>query len=155
MATLTVRPDDEIYQFDSKWLGPDEYTLPIQARYVAWGTWLVCFLLAAVVIIPLGASGPGGVLGSVLWSLAVSIVAARAVMLVVDHERPLRTLPALFSAEFRAALNSARRDERPILLDASKVRVRGRPPRHMRVRVRGRRARPVRARLSRRMVTER
>jgi hypothetical protein len=55
---LTVRPDDEVYQFDTVWLGPDEYTLPIQARYVAWGTWLACFLVAAVLIIPLGGGGP-------------------------------------------------------------------------------------------------
>lgn len=144
---LTVRPDDEIYQFDSKWLGPDEYTLPIQARYVAWGTWLVCFLVAAVILIPIGGSGPGGVLGSLMWALAVSIVAARAVMLVVDHERPLRTLPALFGAEFRAALDSTRRDDRAVLLDISRVRVRGHPPRNMRVRVSGRRARPVRTRV--------
>lgn len=147
MATLTVRPDDEIYQFDSRWLGPDEYTLPIQARYVAWGTWLVCFLVAAVVLVPIGGHGPGGVLGSLMWALAASIVAARAVMLVVDHERPLRTLPALFGAEFRAALDSTRRDERPVVLDPSRVRVRGHPPRTMRVHVRGRRTRPVRTRL--------
>jgi hypothetical protein len=32
---LTVRPHNEVYRFDTVWLGPDEYTLPIQARYVA------------------------------------------------------------------------------------------------------------------------
>lgn len=148
MASLTVRPDDEIYQFDSRWLGPDEYTLPIQARYVAWGTWLVCFLIAAVVLIPIGGHGPGGVFGSLLWALALSIVAARAVMLVVDHERPLRSLPALFGAELRAAIDSSHRDERPVLLHPGRVRVRGRPPGHMRVRVRGRRTRPVHRRVT-------
>ncbi|HEY9389166.1 MAG TPA: hypothetical protein VIR27_05260 [Mycobacteriales bacterium] len=151
MASLTVRPDDEIYQFDSRWLGPDEYTLPIQARYVAWGTWLVCFLAAAVVLVPIGGHGPGGVLGSLMWALAVSIVAARAVMLVVDHERPLRSLPALFGAELRAYLDSSRREERPVLLDAGRVRVHGRPPNNLRVRVRGRRTRPVRGRAATRM----
>jgi hypothetical protein len=90
---LTVRPDDEVYQFDTVWLGPDEYTLPIQARYVAWGTWLACFLVAAVVLIPIGGSGPGAVFGSLIWALGLSVVLSRAVMLVVDHERPLRSLP--------------------------------------------------------------
>ena len=113
---LTVRPDDEVYQFDTVWLGPDEYTLPIQARYVAWGTWLACFLVAAVLLIPLGGDGPAGVLGSLIWSLGLSVVLSRAVMLVVDHERPLRSLPALFSAEARAALHARRRGERSLLV---------------------------------------
>lgn len=142
---LTVRPDDEIYQFDSKWLGPDEYTLPIQARYVAWGTWLVLFLVSALVIIPLGRHTPGGLLGSLLWAVAVSIVGTRAVMLVVDHERPLRSLPAVFGAEVRAAFAANRHEDRPVLLDAARVRVRVRPPHHLRVRVAGRVTRPVRA----------
>lgn len=124
---LTVRPDDEVYQFDTVWLGPDEYTLPIQARYVAWGTWLASFLVAVVVLVPLGGKGPGGVLGSLVWSLAVSVVLSRAVMLIVDHERPLRSLPALFSAEARAAVAARARGERSLLLKADKVTVRDTP----------------------------
>jgi hypothetical protein len=126
-VALTVRPDDEVYQFDTVWLGPDEYTLPIQARYVAWGTWLACFLVAVVILVPLGGKGPGGVLGSLIWSLAVSVVLSRAVMLVVDHERPLRSLPALFSAEARAALSARGRSERALLLKVEKVTVRDTP----------------------------
>src|SRR4029079_19564074 len=124
---LTVRPDDEVYQFDTVWLGPDEYTLPIQARYVAWGTWLACFLVAAVLIIPLGGGGPAGwsvtlvwgcragMLGSLFWSLGLSVVLSRAIMLIVDHERPLRSLPALFSAEAPAAKHSRRPSARALL----------------------------------------
>jgi hypothetical protein len=137
---LTVRPDDEVYQFDTVWLGPDEYTLPIQARYVAWGTWLACFLVAAAVLVPLGGAGPGGVLGSLMWSLALSVVASRAVMLVVDHERPLRSLPALFSAEAQAALAAGRRAERSVLLQPARVRVREVPERARQLRDRKRRA---------------
>jgi hypothetical protein len=139
-VALTVRPDDEVYQFDTVWLGPDEYTLPIQARYVAWGTWLACFLITAAVLVPLGGSGPGGVVGSLLWSLALSIVASRAVMLVVDHERPLRSLPQLFSAEARAALAARRHGERPVLVRPARVRVRELPERARRIRDRRRRA---------------
>jgi hypothetical protein len=135
---LTVRPDDEVYQFDTVWLGPDEYTLPIQARYVAWGTWLACFLVAAVVLIPLGGGGPAGVLGSVIWSLGLSVVLSRAVMLVVDHERPLRSLPALFSAEARAALHARRRSERSLLIRPNKIRVRETPPKVLAIRERKR-----------------
>ncbi|HST64964.1 MAG TPA: hypothetical protein VLM05_07225 [Mycobacteriales bacterium] len=135
---LTVRPDDEVYQFDTVWLGPDEYTLPIQARYVAWGTWLACFLVAAVVLIPLGGNGPAGVLGSLIWSLGLSIVLSRAVMLVVDHERPLRSLPALFSAEARAALAARRRGERSLLVRPGKIRVRETPPKVLAMRERDR-----------------
>ena len=124
---LTVRPDDEVYQFDTVWLGPDEYTLPIQARYVAWGTWLACFLVAVVILVPLGSKSPGGMLGSLIWSFAVSVVLSRAVMLVVDHERPLRSLPALFSAEARAALAARGRSERTLLVNADKVTVRDTP----------------------------
>jgi hypothetical protein len=135
---LTVRPDDEVYQFDTVWLGPDEYTLPIQARYVAWGTWLACFLVAAVVLIPLGGNGPAGVFGSLIWSLGLSVVLSRAVMLVVDHERPLRSLPALFSAEARAALAARRRAERALLVRPGKIRVRDTPPKVLAMRERQR-----------------
>jgi len=135
---LTVRPDDEVYQFDTVWLGPDEYTLPIQARYVAWGTWLACFLVAAVLIIPLGGGGPAGVLGSLVWSLGLSVVLSRAVMLIVDHERPLRSLPALFSAEARAAMHSRRRGERSLLVRPGRVVVRDTPPKVLAMRERQR-----------------
>ncbi|MEN3356111.1 MAG: hypothetical protein V7637_93 [Mycobacteriales bacterium] len=135
---LTVRPDDEVYQFDTVWLGPDEYTLPIQARYVAWGTWLACFLITAAVLVPIGGSGPGGVVGSLLWSVALSVVASRAVMLVVDHERPLRSLPALFGAEARAALASSRHGEKSLLIRPGRVGVRELPERARRIRDRKR-----------------
>jgi hypothetical protein len=137
-VALTVRPDDEVYQFDTVWLGPDEYTLPIQARYVAWGTWLACFLVAAVVLVPIGGDGPGGVLGSLVWALALSVVLSRAVMLVVDHERPLRSLPALFGAEARAALASRGGSERALLVRPTKVRVRPTPAKAQALRERDR-----------------
>jgi hypothetical protein len=137
-VALTVRPDDEVYQFDTVWLGPDEYTLPIQARYVAWGTWLACFLVAAVLIIPIGGGGPAGVLGSVVWSLGLSVVLSRAIMLIVDHERPLRSLPALFSAEARAAMQSRRRGERSLLVRPGRVVVRDTPPKVLAMRERQR-----------------
>jgi hypothetical protein len=148
---LTVRPDDEVYQFDTVWLGPDEYTLPIQARYVAWGTWLACFLVAAVLIIPLGGGGPAGVLGSLVWSLGLSVVLSRAIMLIVDHERPLRSLPALFSAEARAAMHSRRRGERSLLVRPGRVVVRDTPPKvlAMRERQRSRAAGKARRRVHR------
>ncbi len=136
---LTVRPDDEVYQFDTVWLGPDEYTLPIQARYVAWGTWLACFLVATLLLIPLGGHGPAGVLGSLVWALGLSVVLSRAVMLVVDHERPLRSLPALFSAEARAAMHSRRRGERSLLVRPGRVTVRETPPKVLAMRERQRR----------------
>ena len=101
---LTVGRDNEVYQFDTVWLGPDEYTLPIQARYVAWGTSLACFLVATVILIPLAGNGPAGVLGSVVWALGLSVVLSRAIMLVVDNERPLRSPPALSSAETQTAM---------------------------------------------------
>ncbi len=136
---LTVRPDDEVYQFDTVWLGPDEYTLPIQARYVAWGTWLACFMIAATVLVPIGGGGPAGVLGSLVWALALSVVLSRAVMLVVDHERPLRSLPALFSAEARAAVAARRRGERALLVRPGRVRVREVPDKVWAIRERQRR----------------
>ena len=142
---LTVRPDDEVYQFDTVWLGPDEYTLPIQARYVAWGTWLACFLVAAALLVPLGGGGPAGVLGSLIWSLALSVVLSRAVMLVVDHERPLRSLPALFSAEARAAMAARRRTERALLVRPGRIRVRETPEKARAIRERQRRRAAARA----------
>jgi hypothetical protein len=145
-VALTVRPDDEVYQFDTVWLGPDEYTLPIQARYVAWGTWLACFLVAAAILVPLGGGGPGGVLGSLVWALALSVVLARAVMLVVDHERPLRSLPALFSAEARAAVAARRRAERALLVRPDKIRVRPTPAKVLAIRERQRRRQAAKAR---------
>jgi hypothetical protein len=144
-VALTVRPDDEVYQFDTVWLGPDEYTLPIQARYVAWGTWLASFLVAAAILVPLGGGGPAGVLGSLVWALGLSVVLSRAVMLVVDHERPLRSLPALFSAEARAAMAARRRAERALLVRPDKVRVRATPGKAQAIRDRQRRREQARA----------
>jgi hypothetical protein len=135
---LTVRPDDEVYQFDTVWLGPDEYTLPIQARYVAWGTWLACFLVAAVVLIPIGGDGPAGVLGSLIWALGLSVVLSRPVRLVLHHPRPLRSLPALFSAEARAAVQARRRAERALLVRPGKIRVRETPAKVVAIRERQR-----------------
>jgi len=59
-------------------------------------------------------------------------------MLVVDHERPLRSLPALFSAEARAALQARRRADRALLVRPAKVRVRQTPAKVLAMRERQR-----------------
>lgn len=115
---MLIRPDDEVYRVDAVWLGPRGLTLPWAARYSAYGIWVVLFVSILVVeaILPMRVSLPP------VWELVLSILATYALTGVIDHERPLSSALQTLRAELTAP--RAPREDRPVLLDAARVRVR-------------------------------
>jgi hypothetical protein len=97
---MRVAPDDEVYRVNTVWLGPQGLTFPWTARYQAYSTWLVTFLLVLLVegITPLSVHIPP------IWEICITTLFTYGVMGFVDHERPVR---AVFQT-FRADLTSPR-----------------------------------------------
>jgi hypothetical protein len=46
---VRVTPDDEVYRVNTVWLGPSGLTFPWTARYLAYATWLITFLVVLFV----------------------------------------------------------------------------------------------------------
>lgn len=115
---MLIRPDDEVYRVDAVWLGPRGLTLPWAARYSAYGIWVVLFVCILVVeaVLPMRVSVPP------VWELVLSILATYALTGVIDHERPLSSALQTLRAELTAPRTP--REDRPVLLDATRVRVR-------------------------------
>jgi hypothetical protein len=115
---MLIRPDDEVYRVDAVWLGPRGVTLPWAARYSAYGIWVVLFvgILLVEAILPMSVSVPP------VWELVLSILATYAVTGVIDHERPLSSAWRTLISELTAPREP--REQRPVLLDAARVRVR-------------------------------
>lgn len=102
-----VAPDEEAARFNAVWLGPDGITLPIRARYVSWGLWAVLQAVAWTLIAAL----PGvGVAVACAWGFMVSVLATRALMLLVGSDLPLSSLFAVASAEI-ATFGRGERDQ--------------------------------------------
>jgi hypothetical protein len=87
-----LRTDDIVRRQRAIWLGPPGHRWPIDATYVAWAVgfaavivWVGTGLLLGVVLGGKTFWPLGGLLGVVAaWSVT------RAVLRVVDHDRPLR-----------------------------------------------------------------
>lgn len=105
---MLIHPDDNVYRVDAVWLGPRGLTLPWAARYSAYGIWLTLFvtILLFEAVLPMSVSVPP------VWELVLSILATYGVSGVIDHERPLVTVPQLLRAE---ALTPRQRDQSPVL----------------------------------------
>lgn len=116
---MLVRPDDEVYRVDAVWLGPQGFTLPWSARYSAYGIWVVLF----VGVLLIEAALPMNVNVPPVWELVFTILATYALTGVIDHDRPLLSVWQLGLAELTAP-RKRRRGDRPVQLDAGKVRVR-------------------------------
>lgn len=115
---MRLRPDDEVYRVDAVWLGPQGWTLPWSARYIAYAVWLALFVGVLVVeaVSPLRVGVPP------VWELVFTVLATYALMGVVDHERPVGTLWQLVRAEVSAPRGPA--VCRPVRVDPGRVRVR-------------------------------
>lgn len=87
---MRLRPDDEVYRVRAVWLGPQGFTLPWLARYLAYGIWLVVFLaiLLFEALTPLEVGLPP------VWEVVISVLVAYAAMSFVDHDRPLGSVVA-------------------------------------------------------------
>lgn len=92
---MRLQPDDEVYRINAVWLGPRGLTLPWVARYTAYAIWVCVFaaILAVEALTPLPLGVPP------VWEFAASVLATYAVMGLVDHERPLRSVVETARAE--------------------------------------------------------
>jgi hypothetical protein len=117
---VRVTPDDDVYRVNTVWLGPSGLTFPWTARYLAYSTWLACFLLVLLVeaITPLRMNVPP------IWEICLTTLFTYAVMTFVDHERPIRAVWQTFVADLTAprAIAATRR-----VRTRADVRVRERP----------------------------
>lgn len=97
---MRLRSDDDLYRVRSVWLGPTGTTLPWAARYLAYGVGLgfAVFVLLLRAATPL--SGTPGT-----WDVGFVVLATYAVMGVVDHDRPVRSVIQTCVAEARAPRN--------------------------------------------------
>ncbi|MFI7586212.1 hypothetical protein ACIB24_03965 [Spongisporangium articulatum] len=93
-----MAPDDEVYRVNTVWLGPSGLTFPWTARYLAYATWLIVFLLILLVeaLTPLTVHVPP------VWELCIATLATYGVMGFVDHERPITAVWQTFMADLRA-----------------------------------------------------
>lgn len=102
---MRLEPDDSVFAINAVYLGPRGFSLPWAARYLAYGVGLAIFalilLVEALTPIPVGIPP--------VWELCIAIAATYAVMHVVDHDRPLRSVWHTAKVEARTAVRSARR----------------------------------------------
>jgi hypothetical protein len=95
---MRVSPDDEVYRVNTVWLGPSGLTFPWTARYVAYATWLVTFLLVLLIeaVTPLTVHIPP------VWEICITTLVTYALMGFIDHERPARAVWQTFMADLTA-----------------------------------------------------
>jgi hypothetical protein len=116
---LRVAPDDDVYRVNAVWLGPRGLTFPWTARYLAYATWLVTFLVVLLVkSLTVGIGVPP------VWEISLTTLFTYAVMSFVDHERPVRAVWRTFLADLGAP--RAQKKPRAVRINP-RVRVRGRP----------------------------
>jgi hypothetical protein len=95
---MRVAPDDEVYRVNTVWLGPSGLTFPWTARYLAYATWLVTFLLILLVeaVTPLRVHVPP------IWELCLATLFTYGVMGFVDHEKPISAVWQTFLSDVTA-----------------------------------------------------
>jgi hypothetical protein len=95
---VRVKPDDEVYRVNTVWLGPSGLTFPWTARYLAYATWLLTFLVVLFVeaVTPLRVGVPP------IWEICLTTLFSYAAMGFIDHERPVRAVLQTFRAELSA-----------------------------------------------------
>jgi len=120
---MRVQTDDDVYAVDNHWLGPPGRTFAWRARYSAYGVFGGA-LLIVLAIERRAAIGFG--FWSFTYALLITVVITRALMSLVNHERPVRTLFVVFRHEIVAP---RRRTERQhAVLQPHRVQVRRRHP---------------------------
>ena len=95
---MRVTPDDEVYRVNTVWLGPTGFTFPWTARYLAYATWLLTFLVILLVeaVTPLTVHIPP------IWELSLTTLFTYGVMGFIDHERPIGAVWRTFLADLTA-----------------------------------------------------
>jgi len=92
---MRVTPDDEVYRVNTVWLGPSGLTFPWTARYLAYATWLVVFLVILLVeaISPLRVHIPP------IWEICITTLFTYGLMGFIDHEKPASAVWQTFRAD--------------------------------------------------------
>lgn len=83
---FVVEPDDDVWRFQSVWLGPPGYTLPFHVRYVAYvlgASIYVGIILIEAVLPVVSVSTPP------FYELLVTLLVTALIMNAVDHDKPL------------------------------------------------------------------
>jgi hypothetical protein len=95
---MRVTPDDEVYRVNTVWLGPSGLTFPWTARYIAYATWLVAFLLILLVeaITTLSVHIPP------IWEICLATLGTYGLMGFIDHERPAKAVWQTFVSDLTA-----------------------------------------------------
>jgi hypothetical protein len=83
---MKLESDDVVFRFSPTWLGPKEFRLPFDARYLAYVVWLPTLMV--ILGIRFAISGP--VFPG--WEVGFSILVTLYLLRYVDHDRPLRSL---------------------------------------------------------------
>ncbi len=120
---MRVQTDDDVYAVDNHWLGPPGRTFAWRARYSAYGVFGAVLLLV-LALERRAAIGFG--FWSFTYALLITVVVTRALMSLVNHERPVRTLFVVFAHEIIAPRR--RTEHRHAVLQPRRVRVRRRNP---------------------------
>lgn len=93
MASRRVSTDDLVYDIPMVYLGPDDHTLPFEARYLSLGVWLAFTALW-------WATDRYLLFGQLGWAVFVlGPISAAVLMQIVDHERPLSAHAQSFAYE--------------------------------------------------------
>ncbi|SRR5580765_5518097 len=91
--------DDDIYDINGVWLGPPNQTLPFRARYIAYAVGAVIFLILQAVERKVGI--PFGFF-SFAYTVIGTALATRAILRLVDADRPVLSVVAAFAHEVGA-----------------------------------------------------
>lgn len=122
---MFLATDDDVRRVKAVWLGPDEYTLPFHARYLAWVLWFVLELvtLAVLALVP----GLSITFTTVLWSSCGIVLLTHFLMTRVDWDQPLGTVVTHYRRELtaRPARDDVERPTRPL---PRRVRIRTTTP---------------------------
>jgi hypothetical protein len=120
---MRVQTDDDVYAVDNFWLGPPGRTFAWRARYSSYA------VFGGMMLLVLAIERRGGI-GLGFWSftyaLLIAVVLTRALMSLVNHERPVRTLGVVFAHEIVAPRRQT--ESHHAVLQPHKVRVRRRNP---------------------------
>jgi hypothetical protein len=120
---MRVQTDDDVYAVDNFWLGPPGRTFAWRARYSSYA------VFGGAMLLVLAVERRGGI-GLSFWSftyaLLIAVVLTRALMSLVNHERPVRTLGVVFAHEIVAPRRQT--ESHHAVLQPHKVRVRRRNP---------------------------
>jgi hypothetical protein len=120
---MRVKTDDDVYAVDNHWLGPPGRTFAWRARYSAYAVFGVVMLLVLAVE-RRAAIGLG--FWSFTYALLITVLITRALMSLVNHERPVRTLLVVFAHEIIAPRR--RTESYHAVLQPHRVRIRRRNP---------------------------